>query len=143
MGGEWAGVGTALGGWYAYTVQRVGIQSPACYNTINKITGKENRAMRHRKTANAAELSEARRRAALSRKNFSGGRPTGWARVAARPPSTIELDPLDAAVLRNYAALRGITLRRVMHLLSAALVLGAEMPKRENLAPDGWAYRCE
>ena len=96
--------------------------------------------MYHRKTANAAELSEARRRASMSRKHRRGGRPKGWAKVAARPPSTIGMDPLDAAVLRNYSAMRGITLRRVMHMLSAALVLGATIPKREVLAPEDWMY---
>ena len=96
--------------------------------------------MHERKTANAAELSEARRRASLSRKNRRGGRPKGWSKGAARPPSTIGVDPLDAAVLRNYATLRGFTLRRVLHILSAALVFGAEIPKRESLAPEGWHY---
>lgn len=96
--------------------------------------------MYRRRTQTDAELSEARRRASLSRKNMRGGRPKGWSKVAARPPSTIGIDPLDAAVLRNYAALRGFTLRRVLHTLSAALVFGAEIPKRENLAPEGWQY---
>ena len=34
--------------------------------------------MHNRKTANAAELSEARRRASMSRKHRRGGRPKGW-----------------------------------------------------------------
>lgn len=97
--------------------------------------------MHNRKTANAAELSEARRRASMSRKHRRGGRPKGWVKTSSRPPSTIGIDPLDAAILRNYAALRGFTLRRVLHMLSAALVLGAEVPKHESLAPDGWTYR--
>ena len=96
--------------------------------------------MDKRMTANAAELSEVRRRASLSRRNRRGGRPKGWSRDATRPPSTIGIDPLDAAVLRNYAALRGVTLRRVMHTLAAALVYGADIPARESLAPQGWQY---
>ena len=96
--------------------------------------------MYHRKTTSEAELSEARRRASLSRKHKRGGRPKGWTKGVSRPPSTIGIDPLDAAVLRNYAALRGFTLRRVIHVLSAALVLGADIPARESLAPDGWQY---
>ena len=107
-----------------------------CYNNAKR---KEHQ-MNKRMTANAAELSEARRRASLSRRNRRGGRPKGWSRDATRPPSTIGIDPLDAEILRHYAALRGVTLRRVMHTLAAALVYGADIPARESLAPQGWRY---
>ena len=96
--------------------------------------------MNKRKTANASELSEARRRASLSRMNRRGGRPREWRKDAARPPSTLGVDPKDAEILRRYAALRGITLRRVLHTLAAALVYGANIPARESLAPQGWQY---
>ncbi len=96
--------------------------------------------MNKRMTANAAELSEARRRASLSRRNRRGGRPKGWSKDATRPPSTVGVDPVDAEILRRYAALRGVTLRRVMHTLAAALVYGANIPARESLAPQGWRY---
>lgn len=96
--------------------------------------------MNKRTTVNAAELSEARRRASLSRRNRRGGRPKGWRKDAIRPPSTIGVDPLDAEILRRYAALRGVTLRRVLHTLAAALVFGADIPARAELAPQGWQY---
>ena len=96
--------------------------------------------MDKRTTANATELSEARRRASLSRRSRRGGRPKGWHKDASRPPSTIGVDPLDAEILRRYAALRGVTLRRVLHTLAAALVYGADIPARETLAPQGWQY---
>ena len=96
-----------------------------------------------RKTANAAELSEARRRASLSRKHRRGGRPKGWGKAAVRPPSTIGIDPLDAAVIRSYAKTRGFSLRQTMHLFAASLVLGTgkPIPARANLAPEGWKFK--
>ena len=97
--------------------------------------------MNKRTTANAAELSEARRRASLSRRNRRGGRPKGWRKDANFPPSTLGVDPLDAEILRRYAALRGVTLRRAVHTLAAALVYGAaDIPARAELAPQGWRY---
>ncbi len=93
-----------------------------------------------RKTANAAELSEARRRASLSRKNRRGGRPRGWRKFpGSLPPKTIALDPLDVSVFKNYAAMRGTSLKESMHILAAALVMGAEVPKRPGLAPANWS----
>ena len=114
-----------------------------CYNAYtNSPNGKEHK-MYHRQTTTAAELSAARRRASLSRKNRRGGRPKGFCKVAARPPSTIGIDPLDAAVLRNYASMRGFTLRQTLHLFAGLLVLGTEnpIPARANLAPEGWEFK--
>ena len=101
----------------------------------------EEKVMEERIKSANADLSEIRRQASQSRKVHRGGRPKGYRRDNIRPPSTIGVDPLDAAVLRNYAAMRGFTIRRVLHLLSAALVLGADkIPARPNLAPAGWAF---
>lgn len=95
-----------------------------------------------RKTANAAELSEARRRASLARKSHGGGRPKGWRkRPGALPPKTVALDPLDVEVFRNYAAMRGFSIKDTMHLFAAVLVMGADVPKRPELAPADWKLR--
>lgn len=94
-----------------------------------------------RKTHTVGELSEARRRASLSRKHFRGGRPRGWAKDPSRPPSTIGVDPLDAEILRRFGRLKGFPLRRVVHTLCAALVLGSEIRPRPELAPEAWTYR--
>ena len=96
--------------------------------------------MYHRKTSTPAELSAARRRASLSRKNRRGGRPKGWKRDSVRPPQTIGVDPLDAAILKTYATERGCSIRRAVHFLAAALVHGAQVPSRAYLAPEGWKF---
>ena len=89
-----------------------------------------------RKTANAAELSEARRRASLSRKSHRGGRPKGWRKYpGALPAKTVAVDPGDLEVFRNYASMRGSSVKDAMHILAAALVMGANVPKRAELAP--------
>lgn len=93
-----------------------------------------------RKTANAVELSEARRRASLARKCRRGGRPKGWRKTpGALPATTVAVDPLDLAVFRNYATLRGTTTKDALHVLAAALVFGAKVQARKELAPSGWA----
>ena len=99
--------------------------------------------MYHRKTKTAGELSEARRRASLSRKNRRGGRPKGRGEASACISSTVGIDPRDAAVFRNYAAMRGVTLKQTLHLFAALLVLGTEnpIPARAKLAPDGWSFK--
>ena len=98
--------------------------------------------MYRRKTANGHELSEARRRAAFTRKNRRGGRPKGWCKYPdASPPQTVAVDPLDLVVFRKYGALRGMTLKGVLHLLAAALVLGSNIPARAELKPDGWVFK--
>ena len=95
-----------------------------------------------RKTANGYELSEARRQAAFARKNRRGGRPKGWRKDPdASPPQTVAVDPLDLVVLRKYGALRGMTLKGVLHLLAAALVFGSNIPARAELKPDVWKFR--
>lgn len=98
--------------------------------------------MYRRKTHDAAELSAALSRAAKSRKVFRGGRPKGWRKDATQPPpETISVAALDKAVFRAYARTKNLTLRDVLHKLAAILVMGANVPRRPELAPDGWTYR--
>lgn len=100
--------------------------------------------MYKRKTATAQELSAARRRASLSRKTFRGGRPKGCCKEPGGCRSrTVSIDPKDLLVLRQYADLRGKTIKGVFNLLAAVIVYGTKegFPARPKFAPDGWSYR--
>ena len=88
-----------------------------------------------RKTASAEELSEARRRAALSRKVHRGGRP----RVHKLPSRSIKADALDAAVFAAYAKLKGgMTMTALMHKFAWLLIEGGKSNSYPECAPPGW-----
>ena len=88
-----------------------------------------------RKTANEEELSEARRKAALARKNCRGGRP----RIHKLPSKSIKVDALDAAVFAAYAKLKGgMTMTALMHKFAWLLIEGGKSNSYPECAPPGW-----
>lgn len=89
-----------------------------------------------RKTASEEELSEARRKAALARKNCRGGRP----RVHKLPSKSIKVDALDAAVFAAYAKSKGLTMTFVMHMVARLMVYGGKSDPHPDFAPEGWAF---
>ena len=78
--------------------------------------------------------SEKARRASLARKVHRGGRP----RVDDLPEASLKCFARDLEVIRNYASRRGCSIKQAINLFANALVNGAKIPARPELAPDGW-----
>ena len=89
-----------------------------------------------RKTHTAAELSEALRRAALSRKMRRGGRPP----LDDVPERAASVRGRDYEIFKGLAAKRGTTVKAVLHLFAALVVKGGEISAKPELAPDGWKF---
>lgn len=87
-----------------------------------------------RKTANAEELSAARRRAAQARKSCRGGRP----RIHTLPSKSLKVDALDAAIFAAYGKMKGISVAAVMHRLAWLLVCGGQSEAHTDCHPAGW-----
>ena len=63
-----------------------------------------------------------------------GGRP----RVDDLPEASLKCFARDLEVIRNYASRRGCSIKQAINLFANALVNGAKIPARPELAPDGW-----
>jgi len=92
-----------------------------------------------RKTKNQQELSEACRRAALSRRTNRGGRP----RLPENdvPSRTIKVAGRDFDILKAFADEGEISLRDAFHKMMAVIVLGGQIKARSGLRPSGWKYK--
>ena len=91
--------------------------------------------MYKRKTANAAELAEACRRAAKMRKHNRGGRPR--MPENATPSKSIRVRGDDAAVLNAFAKENGISLTYAVHVLAVCLVNGQKLSPHPTFVPRG------
>ena len=89
-----------------------------------------------RKTKSAAELSEARSRAAKSRKNNRGGRPAGSKtnpELKAVPTRSLTVREPDYQVFRGYAFKSDIQIAEAMHRLARSL-----LKNHPDLKPKDW-----
>ena len=89
-----------------------------------------------RKTANATELSEARRRAAFARKVHRGGRKRKPENDL--PAKTVRIAARDYAIFAAYAAEKRLPLKEVMHRVAGMIVYGGQSAKHPSYIPDGW-----
>ena len=92
--------------------------------------------MYKRKTANAAELAEACRRAARMRKHNGGGRP----RTHRKPSQSVRIDGDDFEVFKAFAADRKTSIISVMHIRAGMLVNGGTSKEHPDYAPTGWTF---
>ena len=92
--------------------------------------------MYKRKTANAAELAEACRRAARMRKHNRGGRP----RIHRKPSQSVRIDGDDFEVFKAFAADRRTSVVDALHQLAGLLVNGGSSRGHEDYAPTGWTF---
>ena len=91
--------------------------------------------MYKRKTANAAELAEACRRASLKRKHFNGGRPRMPENELGSKSLRVRGD--DMRVITAFARANSITIAHAIHALCVCLVQGVQMSKHPDFVPKG------